>query len=264
MIKILVPVDFSNTSKNALRYAINLFEGIKLEVTVLHVYGAQSTALMMKSIDGVLLDEAKRQMNTLIKALENERPLVIFKSRFAKNYAVSTISELGNSGEYDFIVMGTKGVSGLKEVFMGSVAGGVVSKTSAPVIVVPLDYTFDAIKNLVFAIGDNALSDPSVLQPLRQIAEHNDSSLEVLHISKQDLPELESSMESISDLKPKFTHKSGNGDLNQHLNVHIKNHNTDLLCLLRTKKDFFDRLFGGSVTLKQTFNSAVPLLVIHN
>ncbi|MBT8270429.1 MAG: universal stress protein, partial [Bacteroidia bacterium] len=49
MLRILVPVDFSDTSKNALRYAAHLFEGSKLEITVLHIFGAKSTALMMKS-----------------------------------------------------------------------------------------------------------------------------------------------------------------------------------------------------------------------
>ena len=55
MIKILVPIDFSDTSVNALQYAIDLFKDSMLEVTLIHVYGAQSTALMMKSIDDMRL-----------------------------------------------------------------------------------------------------------------------------------------------------------------------------------------------------------------
>ncbi|OZV68087.1 universal stress protein [Winogradskyella aurantia] len=264
MIKILVPVDFSDTSKNALRYATDMFQGSKLEVTILHIFGTQSTALMMKSIDSILIRDAEKQLAALVKDMETAAPLVTFKTRLAKNYAISTISEMGNSGNYDFIVMGTKGVSGLKEVFMGSVAGGVISKTSAPVIVVPLDYTYNDLKHVVFAVGDNTLSDLSVLSPLRQIIELHTSELEVLNITENGSPDFKEILSAIKDLKPTFTQKTGAGDLNQSLNVHIKNHNTDLLCLLRTKKDFLDRLFSGSVTLKQTFNSPVPLLILHN
>lgn len=264
MIRILVPVDFSDTSKNALRYATKLFQGSKLEVTVLHIFGTQSTALMMKSIDSILIRDAEKQLAALVKDMETEAPQVTFKTRLAKNYAISTISELGNSGNYDFIVMGTKGVSGLKEVFMGSVAGGVISKTSAPVIVVPLDYKFTSLDKIVFAVGAVDISNPSTLEPLRRLVETHKSELEMLHISEDGEADLDQTLATLDDLNPIISQKKGNGDLNQHLNVHIKNNNTDLLCLLRTKKDFFNRLFGGSVTLKQTFNSPVPLLVLHN
>ncbi|WP_422107977.1 universal stress protein [Winogradskyella sp.] len=263
MYKILVPVDFSNTSKNALKYATKLFKGVELEITILHIYGAQSTALMMKSIDSILIKDAENQMRTLIKEMKAEAPSVSFNTKLAKNYAVSTISDLGNSGVYDFIVMGTKGVSGLKEVFMGSVAGGVVSKTSAPVIVVPLDYSFKDLKHVVFAIGDDPLSEASATPLKKLLAAHN-SQLEVLHISENGTPDFDTIIGPINDLDLKLTHKDGLGDLNQQLNVYVQNHDIDLLCLLRTKKDFFDRLLSGSVTLKQTFNSAIPILIIHS
>ncbi|MEO1033175.1 MAG: universal stress protein [Bacteroidota bacterium] len=263
MVKILVPVDFSETSKNALRYAIRLFDSNQLEVTILHIYGAQSTTLMMKSIDSILIKDAQTQMDGLVKEMEEAVPSVIFKTKLSKNYPVSTISDLGNSGTYDYIVMGTKGVSGLKEVFMGSVAGGVVSKTSAPVIVVPLDYSFKDLKHVVFAIGDDPLSETSAT-PLKNLLAVNNSQLEVLHISENGAPDFDTIISPIKDLNPKLTHKDGYGDLNQQLNVYVQNHDIDLLCLLRTKKDFFDRLLSGSVTLKQTFNSAIPILIIHS
>lgn len=261
MHKILVPVDFSSTSKNALRYGINLFKDKPLEVTILHIYGTQSRALMMKSIDSVLIRNAKEEMDNLIKEIESETPGVTFKTKLHKNYAISTIAELGNSGDYDFIVMGTKGATGLKEVFMGSVAGGVISKTSAPVIVVPLDYNFTGLNHIVFAAGNQEFSESSS-QPLRKVVKLHNSALEVLHISDNDTFNVENSLSTIKDLNPTYTCKDSDGDLNQQLNVHIQNNDTDLLCLVRTKKDFFGRLFGGSVTLKQTFNSSVPILVI--
>ena len=138
---------------------------------------------MMKSIDRVLIQNAEKEIANLIKEIQPDAPETIFKTKLHKNYAVSTIAELGNSGNYDFIVMGTKGASGLKEVFMGSVAGGVVSKTTAPVIVVPLDYNFKGLKNVVFAAGNQELSQES-FKPLRKIIELYGSKLEVLHISE--------------------------------------------------------------------------------
>lgn len=264
MVKILVPIDFSDTSVNALQYAIDLFKDSMLEITLLHIYGAQSTALMMKSIDGILIRDANEKLADLIKKMESKSENVVFKTKLVKNYAVSRISEFGDSGYYNLIVMGTKGVSGLKEVFMGSVAGGVISKTSAPVIVVPLDYKFKSLDQVVFAVGDDDLSKQSVLKPLHDLVRTHNAELEILHISKNGAPEFEKLLAALNGLKPKMTKKDGAGDLNQHLNVHIQNNDTDLLCLLRAKKSFLDRFFSESVTLKQTFNSPVPILVLHD
>ena len=89
-------------------------------------------------------------------------------------------------------------------------------------------------------------------------------NLVFLHISENGTPDVDNTIDAFKEIDPIFSHKSGSGDLNQHLNVHINNNDVDLLCLMRTKKDFFDRILSGSVTLKQTFNSNVPLLIIHN
>lgn len=116
---ILVPLDFSDTSTNALKYALQLFGSSPLEVTVLHIYGVESTALLMRNIDGVLVKDANQKLSELLKNIRIEYPDVSFKTKIVKNNPVSAIVSLGNSGNYDYIVMGTKGASGLKEVFLG-------------------------------------------------------------------------------------------------------------------------------------------------
>ena len=51
MKKILVPVDFSDTSSNALLYAVQLFGTSDIEITVLNTYGVQSTAALFLDRD---------------------------------------------------------------------------------------------------------------------------------------------------------------------------------------------------------------------
>ncbi|MGB5819195.1 MAG: universal stress protein [Saonia sp.] len=264
MNKILVPVDFSETSSNALFYAVQLFGRSSVEITVLHIYGTRSTALLMKSIDGVLEEDAKRRMDELIERVRKEAPEIILKPKIMKNYAVSAITSLGNSGRYDFIVMGTKGASGLKEVFLGSVAGGVISKTSIPVVVVPADYSYRPLDEIVFAIGDNPFSNEAVVDPLRKIATMHESKIKVLHIADKKTPDIQEALSTIEDLNPSVTYAFGTGNTNRDLNDYLMKDYSGLLCLIRSKKGFFDRILSDSVTLKQTFNSPVPLLILHD
>lgn len=264
MNKILVPVDFSNTSLNALSYAIRLFEGSLTEITVLHSYQVASSAFSMKSIDGFVEDDAQQEMNTLITRIKGEVPGIILTPKIVKGNPVSIITSLGDSGDYDFIVMGTKGASGLKEVFIGSVAGGVISKTQAPVLVVPDNYVYKPLNEIVFAISDTAFSNVDVVKPLRNLAKMCASKVNVLHISKDAKPDLKAVVSTIEDLNPVITYTFGTGNINERLNEYLQKEDAGILCLVRSKKDFFSRIFNESVTLKQTFNSLVPLLILHD
>jgi len=264
MKKILIPIDFSQTSKNALHYALDLFNHKDLEITILHIYGANSSALMMKSIDGVLLKNVNKEIDALLKEIKEKASDVIFNAKIAKNYPVSTITEMGNSGVFDLIVMGTKGVSGLKEVFMGSIAGGVVEESEIPVIVVPLDYSLNSINKAVFAVGDDSLNNGASLSVLKEIVEEHKSDLEVLNISDNEMDSFENVLEHIKDLNPSFTQKKSKGELNHQIDDHIQNNDIDLLCMLRTKKGLLNRFFNGSATLKQTFHSHIPILILYN
>jgi nucleotide-binding universal stress UspA family protein len=171
---------------------------------------------------------------------------------------------MGNTGVYDFIVMGTKGASGLKEVFIGSVAGAVISRTKAPVLVVPGSYLYRPLNEIVFAISGIPFSTASVVEPLRKLAILHSCKINVQHVAEDKKLDLEKILSTIEDLAPSVTYAFGDGNINQYLNDYLTKEDARLLCLVRSKKDFFSRLFDGSVTLKQTFSSPIPLLILHN
>ena len=74
MEKILVPVDFSDTSLNALTYAIKLLNGSNVEITVLHSYQMSSSAFSMKSMDRLMEEDAQREMDALVKKFQQVLP----------------------------------------------------------------------------------------------------------------------------------------------------------------------------------------------
>jgi nucleotide-binding universal stress UspA family protein len=263
MKKILVPVDFSETSENALFFACSLFGASDAEITLLHIYGTQSTVLLMKSIDGVLIKDAKQKLNALVEKVKEKAPKAQLKIKLVKNYPVQSIVSLGDNDNYDFIIMGTKGASGLKEVFLGSVAGGVMAKTKVPVIVIPTTYAYRQINTMVFAVNDIELLKSVNLEPLRLLAKVNDSKINILQVAEEQSSEINDSLQEVKDLDATVAHTFSTGNINKDINDYLMSHNAGLLCLIRGKKGFIDRLFSDSVTLKQTFNSPVPLLILH-
>lgn len=261
MIKVLVPVDFSETSEKAVAYACQMFKSSQIEVTILHIFGTHSTALLMKNLDDLLLKDAKKNVSAIVEEYSEISPHVSFKTLLVKNYAIPTIVNYGNSENFDIIVMGTKGATGLKEVFLGSITGGVISKTKAPVIVVPTDYRLSYPKRITFAVTDKKLFQKSNLDALSLIVKSNDSNVTVLHVSVNENDVFASDDITHAELNFTVENIKGSGDTNKDINSYVNKNKADLLCLIRSKKGFLTRMLKDSVTLKQTFNSSIPLLI---
>ncbi|HZU96273.1 MAG TPA: universal stress protein [Planctomycetota bacterium] len=143
--KILVPVDFSTCSKQALEYAVELAERYTgSSIDVLHVwepprYIPLSTQVTTNgtttSIEGAARVQALKDMENLIADHES-RGIVKFTRLHECGEHVPTILETARRGKYDLIVMGTHGRTGMAHDYLGSVAEKVVRRAPCPVLTI--------------------------------------------------------------------------------------------------------------------------------
>ncbi|PKP61030.1 MAG: universal stress protein UspA [Candidatus Altiarchaeales archaeon HGW-Altiarchaeales-1] len=141
--KILFATDGSECAKRAEKYAIELAKDENGEVTAISV-GNISYAAVPIGIDGTSMLQA-----TIADAIENETKnaekfLNEFKEIAEKeNVKVNTIVKIGNPDteiieesekNYDVIIIGSKGLSGIKRYLLGSVAEHVVRYSKIPEI----------------------------------------------------------------------------------------------------------------------------------
>jgi len=134
--KILVPIDGSKNSMRGLDEGIYLARQCQATITGLYVIPIYprnlADAIMPFQIQ--LTNEAKTFMsNAKIRCAQKG---VDFKSRIIFGNPTVEIDEFSRSGKFDIIVIGSRGQSGLKEVFLGSVANAVIHKSKVPVLVV--------------------------------------------------------------------------------------------------------------------------------
>ena len=61
---------------------------------------------------------------------------ILFKSKIIFGSPIVEINDMVNTKKFDIIVIGSRGQSGLKEVFLGSVAKAIVHKSKVPVLVI--------------------------------------------------------------------------------------------------------------------------------
>lgn len=136
--RMLVPIDFSDCSLEALEYAVVVARRAKASVRLLHVLEPVSYGL-----DFTLLHVAKREemrervtarLSDLVTALESGQVTADYEVR--GGLPSDSILEAARGYPADLIVMGTHGRRGLSHTFWGSVAESVLRKSDCPVLTV--------------------------------------------------------------------------------------------------------------------------------
>jgi len=144
--KILVPVDFSDCSRDALEVAITWAEHFGSSITVLHAWQTPhfvSPDLMVSlpNEPGTpFLDYMQTESRTALEEFLRRVPhpeSVPIEERLEIGEAAEVIQQALEQGEHQLIVMGTHGRKGIERLLMGSVAERTVRTSPVPVLTVP-------------------------------------------------------------------------------------------------------------------------------
>lgn len=141
--KILVASDFSACSKAALVKAMELAKHLGAELTVFHAiapvgYGPLDKSIFGKdmpehSLDHYLHEAAEQELRAFLADVPG---IDETKAELREGEPVQVLLEAAEEGEYDLIVMGTHGRSGLEHFLMGSVAERVVRGAPCAVLTI--------------------------------------------------------------------------------------------------------------------------------
>ena len=143
--RILVPIDFSEVSMNALNAAHSLSLKTGSEIVLLHViedpnattmhtmgitdYSPEENIYLIK-----LMEKMKQSMDELVNKEEYKDVTLSYKIEIGHPY--ERIAEVIADEGCSLIIMGSTGASGIRELLVGSVADKVVRYANCPVITV--------------------------------------------------------------------------------------------------------------------------------
>ncbi len=149
--KILIPIDFSETSMLALEHAVFMAERYEAEIVFLHVFESFSYQMEISQmlIDSVKVgDLVKGKLDELAKETHRKSGVSI-STEVVTGSVAANIVEVADELKVDIIVMGTHGSSGFEEFLIGSNAYKVVSKSPKPVLTIQDGATKVGYKNIV-------------------------------------------------------------------------------------------------------------------
>ncbi|MCF8091678.1 MAG: universal stress protein [Desulfotignum sp.] len=134
--KILNPVDGSSHSANSTRYAIDLAKKFNSRIILLHCH-ARFPVVLSEPYFQQAIDEIMKSSEDLVKPFEDmlEKAGVDFETRILEGTPGTHIADVAKIEKVDLIVMGSRGVSDLAGLFLGSVAHQVLHKAECPVFI---------------------------------------------------------------------------------------------------------------------------------
>ncbi|GGE10395.1 universal stress protein [Psychroflexus salis] len=183
---ILVPVDFSKPSENALQVAAQLAKKNNSKIVILHVvelaeslFGTDQFNVDNQEVMFFLKMAKKRFTKFLekpyLEGVDVEDQVEIGPTSFMINKSVE-------ENKVDLVIMGSVGASGLKEVLIGSNTEKIVRKSEVPVLVVKKEMKDFAINNVIFA-SNFELENLKPFEKAKEFAKQFDAKMKLLYVN---------------------------------------------------------------------------------
>ena len=189
---ILIPVDFSDFSDKALEYALYIAEKYSAKITLFHAVvlfqddvGEEQRLQDYEEWVKRREETIRTQMNkNLHKA--KKRGISVETAIGRGVNAADVILDFFNDKQFDLIIMGTHGRTGLKHMLMGSVSEKVVRLAPVPVLTIHRSIPDFRLKKILVPIDFSIHSKKTVDEALWMAKSFN-ASIEFIHVIEQDI-----------------------------------------------------------------------------
>ena len=278
MKKILIPTDFSENSRNAIRYALDYFANVSVNFYILHVTNKKSLQsqeeldLIPDTIYRTAIianpSELLREEIKICQSLSKNKNHNFFPL-FEDLNLVEAIRKQVSEKEIDYILMGTKGTSKIISKEMGSNACDVITKVKCPILVIPENARFSGIKNIAFVTDYNCLYRNKVISRLSETLKIHNSPLRVLHVKSQNTKLTVSQTDNkgflhyfFKDIKHSF-HFLENKDLEKGIQDFVATWDISIVAIVAKNLNFIQRLLLRPTEEAVSYRTDVPFLVLH-
>lgn len=273
---ILVPTDFSISAEAASDFAITLAKKLSSRLVFINAYQAPVPVTQIPF--GVLNDErralkedSEKQLKVLNMKLGSEgNPS--YECLSVEGETTDVILAVAKEKKADMIIMGTTGQNNLAKAIFGSVSLKVMEKAICPVMALPAgSFVSNTIRNITYATDYHNSDIPAIVKAA-EIAAAMHAQLNILHISDAVIGADEEKLLMRRFMEKVKEHTDYNNlsfqiihgfNIEARLEEYVEDGSTDMLLMATHYRDFFDKLFGKSITKNIAQSATVPVVAFH-
>jgi hypothetical protein len=275
--KILIPIDFSETSLLAIEHAAFTAQLYKAELVLLHVVEKywEKISIITPELEVKVPEDFMMSIEKKLEEVaEDIRSKYGVKSDcITSNGNIFTeIMSVSKEKHVDLVVMGTHGASGIAEFFVGSNTYKVVTKSSCPVLSVQGTTTRFGYKDILLPIDDSMHSRQKVNHAI-VLAKQFASKLHVLGLPDKDLDDVDMRVFEVKLTQiVEYAHKCGvlcdktsvKGANQAKVTLDYANNNpTDLIVIMTDQEESITGRLIGTYAQQIVNHSKIPVMSIH-
>jgi nucleotide-binding universal stress UspA family protein len=276
---ILIPTDFSSNAWNAIQYALKLLQDEECTFYLLNTYtpAISSSRFMAASLEGGHLANSAHSasemgLKNVLSAIARQYPndKHTFKTISSFSLLVDEIVEIVADHGIDLVLVGTKGASGVEEVFMGSNTVRIIKAVkNCPVLAIPQNYEFIKPSEISFATDFNRFYTISELKPVIDLAVSFGAAVRIVHVQHKIKALTELQRFNLGMLRKylgevaHYVHTvSECNSVSETLELFAQELDIHLLAMLHYPHSYMERLTRAPVVKRVAFHTRIPLLVI--
>jgi len=274
---ILLPTDFSESSKDAIIYALDFFKGhtctfyfLNIQKTSEYVTADVRSASPKNSVYDAVIADNKKELSSFVDTFKKDfsDEDYTFYEKVDYDAFVDAISQSISLYNIDLIIMGTNGATGAKEVLFGSNTLQVIRQVDHPVFVIPANYSYKKIDSILFSLHHGDVLKKEKLQPLFSLMENqNQPHIHVLDVDDDAIANpdpLESRNLQVSFKNKEHSFHSLTGVPTPiAINTFVQLFNISIHAIFVEQESFLERFIFGSEASKISYGTRIPLLVLH-
>lgn len=288
---ILVPVDYSDYSKLACRYAAKIANKSGSDICIFHSFyspafdlieltgNAQTQEQLRTDITQKLLEAESDEMKNFISSLDAFPAFKEFdKKRIRHELRAGLAKEeiLNISSEINpfMVVMGTRGIDKKSTSILGSITEIAIKKLNVPVLAIPENYKFLGEENLqkIVYLTDFDESDFVSISKLLSFTSLFNMTIHCIHIGPNNDTWENLKMEGLKEYFGKAYKTasvechilSNKPDLLYAIDKYISENGINIISLTHKKRKIIEKVFKQSMAKKVFYHSEIPLLVFHS
>lgn len=272
MKQILVAIDFSKCSINALEYSIQLANKIRSHITMVWVDNTSSDESVFTSPYDVGRKEINVNFEELVAKYNPmlEHGEMTFKIRKGKVHV-----EIANQAKYSdamLVVAGTHGVTGFEEFWIGSNAYRIVTYSPCPVITIRSNFQFsNGISKIVVPI-DSTLETRQKIPFSTKIARYFDSEIHVVSLYSTSIRAVRHRVDNYSKQVAKYLDEENVPNViaaveaenitNSTIN-YAQSVEAEMIAIMTEQETTTSNMFLGAYAQQMVNHSPIPVLSVH-
>jgi nucleotide-binding universal stress UspA family protein len=273
MRKFLVPTDFSETSKNAARYAAQVAEATKdARIILCNVSdkvtgGSDGSPLTESHADRLaILNQALQLMKEDLQKVADVPVDFLVEDGSS---LVETLGRIVRHQGIDIVIMGITGATRLEQIFIGSNTLDMANASECPVMIVPPDAKYNGIKNVLLCSDFKDVETETPIAAIKSFLDLFKPTLHIVNVDHEHYVELtdeykieRNKLENmLKGYNPEF-YFIRIYDFLDAISLFAQDKSIDVI-LTVPKKHFFKGFFTTSHTKKLAYHSTVPVFAIH-